>query len=189
MLVVLALDAQTVHGLLAVLGTLSGGLTGWDHLCVLRVGVDVSLGRVELLLEDVHAASGGDETKEGRRWVEGARAELGVGLKTDEVRVVVNLQHLHTLATLVLADEAHMSRGLEAVDVLRLNLVTVTVTLPCNLMPTVETTELGVLSVGLKDGRPQTQPHSTTHVSLGDLRHEADDGVGSVLGQLRGVGT
>lgn len=72
-------------------------------------------------------------------------------------------------------------------DVLGLNLVTVTVALPGNVLGAVETTKLGVLRVGLEDGRAEAETHGSTHVRLRDLGHETDDGVGGILDKLRRV--
>lgn len=101
-----------------------------------------------------------------------------------ENELTIQLEHLHTLSALVLANESEVSLGFQLVDVLWLHLVTVAVALPCDLLSTIQLTQLAALCVGLKNGCPQTETHSSSHVGLGDFWHEADDGVGSLLGQL-----
>ena len=53
---------------------------------------------------------------------------LGVELHADEERVLLEFDNLHTFTLVVLSDEVQTSLG-EPVDVLRINLVSVTVTL------------------------------------------------------------
>ena len=141
----------------------------------------------DLLLEHLPPARGRDEPEERRRRVERARAELGVRLQADEERVPghararggLELEHLHALPALVLADEAHPGRG-EALDVRGVDLVPVPVTLPDLRRAAVELAHCRPRRLGVEDGRPEAETHGAAHVRLGDFRHEDDDGVFSL---------
>lgn len=108
-------------------------------------------------------------------------------LGAHEVRVVLDLEDLHTLAGLVLSDKVETS-SLELVDILGVDLVTVTVSLLNLLVATVEGTDLGPLTVGLEDSLPGSETHGTAHVVFVELGHGDDHAVAGSGVKLFGVG-
>lgn len=110
-------------------------------------------------------------------------------LDTDVVRVVLvrQLNDLHTLALVVLSNKVQSLLG-QAVDVLRVNLITVTMALENLLLTTVKSAELGPFATRLEVGRTHSQAHSTTEMGLATFWHEDNDGVGGRIVDLNGVG-
>lgn len=143
--------------------------------------VDTPVGKAGIL-EDllgnlVEAADGsGNEAEERAGGVEDTAGILGVVLNTDVVRVVLDLDNLHALTGVILADEDE-ARLLELLDVIGVDLVTVTVTLLDGGGLAVESAELAELRTGLKVSRTGAETHGTTELLLGTLRHEDDDAV------------
>lgn len=135
-------------------------------------------GILEDLVGDlVEAANGGgNEAEEGAGGVEDTAGVLGVVLDTDVVRVVLDLDNLHALAGVVLADEDE-ARLLELLDVIGVDLITVTVTLLDGGGLAVESAELAELRAGLEVSSTGTETHGTAKLLLGTLGHEDDDAV------------
>ena len=89
------------------------------------------------------------------------------------------LENLHPLSTLILAHEAQAALR-EAVDERGVDLVPMTMALPNLARAAVELADLGPrLATLLEHSRAQAKTHRTTHVRLGNLRHEDDDGLRS----------
>jgi hypothetical protein len=148
-----------------------------------------------LLGEDGGATRGGDETEEWRRWVQRPRAELGVRLQTNEVRVIYRrscqhhvepsfwpsrltweFEHLHPLALLVLPGKAQTAR-LELLHERRCDLVPVAVAFPDRARAAVQLAKLApAVRAGPEHGRAQPEAHRPAHVRARDLGHEDDCG-------------
>src|SRR5690349_6159393 len=131
------------------------------------------LQRGEVVLEVTSGSQ--DKTHEGRGGLEGTGQVLRVVLDTDEVRVVSHLDNLHALTGLVLADKLK-TLGVESVDHLGVDLITMTMTLQNAVSTSIQLAKLGVLSSLLEQCRLYSEPHRSTQVSLADLRHEDNDG-------------
>lgn len=162
----------------------------FENLEVGAVGTPVGhTGVLEDLLGDLVEAAdgGGNEAEEGARGVEDTAGVLGVVLNTDVVGVVLDLDNLHTLARVVLADEDE-ARLLELVDVIGVDLITVTVTLLDGCGLAVESTELAELGTGLEMSSTGAETHGATKLLLGTLGHEDDDAVLGVGVELLGSG-
>jgi len=85
----LPLDLDATNLLALRSGLLRDGLRGRHDFGRLGVRRDVLLlASLQLLLELIAAACSRNQTEEGRGRVEWPRAELGVGLQSDKVRVV-----------------------------------------------------------------------------------------------------
>jgi hypothetical protein len=110
-----------------------------------------------------------------------------VELHADEVGVLFELHNLHALAEVVLADKVETRLG-QSVDVLRVDLISVAVTLQDLASLTVKLADLGPFASGLEDSGAESQPHGTSEVGLGALRHEDDDGFRSFGRDLDGMG-
>lgn len=135
-------------------------------------------GILEDLLGDLVEAtnSGGNEAEEGAGGVEDTAGILGVVLNTDVVRVVLDLNNLHALVGVVLADEDEAGL-LELVNVVGVDLVTMTVTLLDAGGLAVESAKLAELGAGLEVSGTGAETHSTAKLLLGTLGHEDDDAV------------
>lgn len=121
-----------------------------------------------------------------------ARAEhlglvLSVELCAHEVRVILDFKDLHTLTGLILSDKVQPS-SLQLADVLRVDLISVTVSLFDLLNAAIEGTDLGPLAVGLEDGLPGPETHGTSHVLLVKLGHGDDHTVAGSGVELFRVG-
>lgn len=150
--------------------------------------IDTPIGKAgileDLLGDLLEAADGsGNEAKEGAGGVEDTAGVLGVVLNTDVVRVVLDLDNLHALTGVVLANEDE-ARLLELLDVVGVDLVTVTVTLLDGGGLAVESTELAELRAGLEVSGTGAETHGTAKLLLGTLGHEDDDAVLSVSIEL-----
>lgn len=108
-------------------------------------------------------------------------------LRAHKVGVVLDLEDLHTLARLVLADKVQTS-SLELINVGRVDLVAVAVPLLDLLVAAVEGTDLGPLAVGLEDGLARPQTHGAAHVVLVELRHGDNNAVVGASFELLRVG-
>lgn len=107
---------------------------------------------------------------------------------TDKVRVVLDLEDLHTLTRLVPSNEVQTG-GLQPSNVLWVDLVSVTVSLLDLFNASVQSTDLGPLGTALEDGLSGTETHGTAHVLLVELRHGDDHTVAGRGFELLGVGT
>jgi len=94
----------------------------------------------------------------------------------EEERRTLDLGDLHALAALVATSE-HEALRLDALDVRRVDLVAVAVTLPDDVGAAVQLADLAPLGGRLEDGRSQAEAHRAAEVRLRNLRHEDDDGV------------
>jgi len=88
--------------------------------------------------------------------------------------MILELKDLHALTSLIPADKMKTSL-LKHVNVLGINLVTVTMTFLNHIDIPVQGTSLGPLSVRLENGLSQTKTHGATHILLVKLRHVNDD--------------
>ena len=100
--------------------------------------------------------------------------------------LTLQLSNLHPLATLV-ATEEEQPLLLDPLDVSRVDLVAVTVALPNDIGSAVQFPDDGPVRFWSEHGRAESEPHGAAEVSLRDLGHEDDDGVGSVLHKLSRV--
>ena len=122
------------------------------------------------------AGSGGNEAEEGAGGIEDTAGVLGMVLDTDVVRVVLDLNNLHTLVGVVLADEDETGL-LKPVNVFGVDLVTVTVTLLDAGGLAVKSAKLAEFGAGLEVGGTGAETHGTAKLLLGTLGHEDDDAV------------
>lgn len=107
-------------------------------------------------------------------------------LDSHEVLVVLKLDNLHTLSLVVLSNKVQSSLA-QLLDVLGVNLVSVTVTLEDLSGLSVKLADLGPLRTRLEDGRADSETHGSSEVGGGSFRHEDDDGVGGLCGNLNRV--
>lgn len=105
----------------------------------------------ENLLGDLLQASraGGDEAQHGGRGLEDLALVLWVVLDAHEPGVVLELDHLHAVARVVLADEVQ-ARALELLHVVGVHLVAVSVALVDNVCVAVQGSELAPFAAGLE---------------------------------------
>lgn len=108
---------------------------------------------------------------------------LWVILHTDEPWVVLQLDDLHTLALIILSNKVQSTLG-QTINVLWVNLVSVTVTLVDLLSLSVKRAELRPLGSRLELCRAEAETHGSSHGGLVNLWHEHDDWVLSLLVQL-----
>jgi hypothetical protein len=109
-----------------------------------------------------------------------------VVLDSHEVLVVLKLDNLHTLGLVVLSNKVQSSLA-QLLDVLGVNLVSVTVTLEDLSGLSVKLTDLGPLRTRLEDGRADSETHSSSKVGGRSFRHEDNDGVGGLRRDLNRV--
>lgn len=109
-------------------------------------------------------------------------------LRTDEVRMVPDLEDLHTLARLVLSNEVKTS-SLQALNVLGVDFVSVAMPLLDLLCTTVQSANLGPIATGLEDSLPGSKTHGASHIVLVELRHRNDNAVAGCGVELFRVGT
>lgn len=105
-----------------------------------------------------------------------------------KVRVILDLENFHPLTRLILADELQTS-SLQLSDVLRVDLISMTVPLFDLLSAVVKGTDLGPLAIGLEDSLPGSETHGASHVVLVKLGHGDDDAVAGSSVELFRVGS
>lgn len=109
-------------------------------------------------------------------------------LCANEVRVVLDLEDLHALTRLVLAHKVETCL-LQTLDVLRVDLVSMTVTLLNFLGTSVQSTDLGPVAAGLKDGLARAETHGAAHVVLVEFGHRNDNTISCCSVEFLRVGT
>jgi len=92
-----------------------------------------------------------DEASKGRRGLEGTGQQLGMVLDTDKVRVVGQLDNLHTLTGLVLTNKLQ-TLGVKLVDHLGVDLVSMAMTLQNAVSASVQLANRRALSARLEQG-------------------------------------
>jgi len=136
----------------------------------------------------LEVTSGGeDKTHEGSRGLQGASQVLGMVLDTQEVRVIGQLDNLHTLTSLVLANKLE-TLGLKLLNELGVDLITMTMTLQHGRSTSIQLADGRVFSASLELGRAGSETHGTAEMGLGDLGHVDDNRGRRVLVQLDRVG-
>lgn len=109
-------------------------------------------------------------------------------LNTDIPRMlaVLQLDNLHTFTPVVLAHEVEATLG-EALNVIRIDFITVTVALQDLASFTIHLAELAPLGALLEQSRADAEPHGATKVRLAAFRHKNDNGIGGVSGDFDGM--
>lgn len=164
---VISLDVNAVHG---VCNTKSSSL----------------LIHLRNLLGDLLEALGSrcNESEVWSRWRQNSGQVLWVVLHTNIPWVLLQLDNLHTLTLIILSNKVQSTLS-QAVDILRVNLISVAMSLMDLLSLRVQRAKLGPLTSRLELRRSQSETHRTTHSRLIHLRHKHHNWMFSLLIQLR----
>lgn len=183
-------DNRSLNDVLNAVGLLGSGELLLDHAVeASRAGGNKAEVGSLSCLSVLHEGRGyGGQTYAG---VENLGLVLCVELGSDEVGVVLELKDLHALASVVLADEVQAGLG-ELLDVSRVGLVTVAVSLLHRVGLAVQGAQLGPLAARLEFGRAQAEAHGTAELVAADLGHVDDNlvlglGVKLLRGGVRNV--